>query len=196
MQDAVPVGKGAMAALLGLKISEVESVASEASAGGVCEVANDNDPKQVVVSGHRAPVERAVEIAAGRGARRAVKLPTSAPFHCSLMTPAAKRMQDVLEAVTIAPPRADVIANVTARRARAAENQAGLLVKQVTGRVRWRESMLWMAGQGVTSALEIGAGNALTGMLRRTAPKVSCAPCGTPAQLQAALSALENSANV
>ena len=192
MQEAVPVGEGAMAALLGLNISEVESVASEASAGGVCDVANDNDPKQVVVSGHCLPVERAIEIAASRGARRAVKLPTSAPFHCRLMSPAAARMQSVLAEMTISQPRTKVIANVTARPAGSAEDMAMLLVKQVTGRVRWRETVLWMAEQGVTSALEVGVGNALTGMMRRTASAISCVPCGTPAQLQAAVSAMEN----
>ena len=196
MQDAVPVGAGAMAALLGLNISQVEDVASEASSDGVCEVANDNDPKQVVVSGHLAPVERAIEIAAGMGARRAVKLPTSAPFHCSLMKPAARKMQEALKEVTFAPTRADVIANVTARPAAAKEDQADLLVRQVTGRVRWRETVVWMAEQGVTSALEIGVGNALTGMMRRTAPAISCAPCGTPVQLQAAVSKMECRTNV
>ncbi len=192
MQEAVPVGEGAMAALLGLNIGQVEDIAAEASGEGVCEVANDNDPKQVVVSGHILPVERAIEIAAGKGARRTVKLPTSAPFHCSLMEPAAGKVREAVKGVKIVKPRADVIANVTARPADAAAEHAELLVRQVTGRVRWRETVLWMAEQGVTSVLEVGAGNALTGMVRRTAPAVSCAPCGTPAQIQAAVSAGES----
>ncbi len=183
MQTAVPVGEGAMAALLGLPINAVEDIARQASAEGVCEVANDNDPKQVVVSGEVAPVELAIRIASANGARRAVKLPTSAPFHCSLMETAAARMESVLSEVKIRPPNRTVIANVTACPT-AAETVRQLLVQQVTGRVRWRESILWMADNGVSQALEVGAGTALSGMVRRTSPKISCSQCGKPKQIQ------------
>ena len=184
MQEAVPVGQGAMAALLGLNIEAAESVAAEAAVGGVCEVANDNDPKQVVVSGHAAQVERAVEIAVSRGARRAVRLKTSAPFHCSLMQPAAERMRSALAEAEIQAPCLPVIANVSANPADTADRVADLLVEQITGRVRWRESVLLMRAEGIVSALEIGAGNALSGMIRRTSPSISAAACGTPEQIQ------------
>jgi len=171
MQAAVPVGVGAMAALLGLDFEAAQAVAAEAAreAGGgeVCQAANDNDPGQVVVSGHRGAVERAVEIAKERGARRALLLPVSAPFHCSLMQPAADAMAEALEKVEISVPKVPVVANV---RAEAVSDPAAikeLLVRQVTGSVRWRESVLWMAGQGVTELVEIGAGKALSGMARR-----------------------------
>ncbi|KAB2882301.1 MAG: ACP S-malonyltransferase, partial [Albidovulum sp.] len=169
MQAAVPVGVGAMAALLGLDFAVVSEVAREAAQGEVCQAANDNDPAQVVVSGHRAAVERAVEIAKTRGAKRAVLLPVSAPFHCALMEPAARVMAEALDAVEIRAPEVPVVANVRARPVDDPAVIRALLVEQVTGRVRWRESVEWMAAQGVDEFWEIGAGKALSGMVRRIA---------------------------
>ncbi|MEM7178749.1 MAG: ACP S-malonyltransferase [Pseudomonadota bacterium] len=167
MQAAVPVGVGAMAALLGLDFETAASVAAEAARGEVCQAANDNDPGQVVVSGHKAAVERAVEIARERGAKRAMLLPVSAPFHCALMQPAAERMAQALAEVTISGPAVPVVANVAAQAVSDPEQIRELLVRQVTGSVRWRESVAWMAGHGVTETVEIGAGKALSGMVRR-----------------------------
>ncbi|MFQ5567958.1 MAG: ACP S-malonyltransferase [Paracoccaceae bacterium] len=167
MQAAVPVGVGAMAALLGLDFEAAQAVAEEAAEGEVCQAANDNDPGQVVVSGHREAVERAISIAKARGARRALLLPVSAPFHCALMQPAAEAMAEALAGVEIAAPSVSLVANV---RAEAVSDPAAirqLLVAQVTGSVRWRESVLWMAAQGVDELVEIGAGKALSGMARR-----------------------------
>ncbi len=187
MQEAVPVGVGAMAAILGLGYEEVVAVAREASQGEVCAAANDNDPAQVVVSGHRGAVERACEIAKAKGAKRALMLPVSAPFHCSLMEPAARVMAEALDDVNLERPRVGLVANV---RACAVENPAlimSLLVEQVTARVRWRESVAWMAAEGVTEFWEIGAGKALSGMIRRIAPDASTRAVGTPADVAAAL---------
>lgn len=167
MQAAVPVGEGAMAALLGLDLAAAEAVAAEAAQGEVCQAANDNDPAQVVVSGARAAVERAVAIAKDKGAKRAMLLPVSAPFHCALMRPAAEAMAAALAEVAILPPAVPLVANVTAEAAADPETIRRLLVEQVTGRVRWRESVLWMAGRDVTETVEIGAGKALSGMIRR-----------------------------
>ena len=172
MQEAVPVGAGAMAALLGLDLAAAEAVAAEAAQGEVCEAANDNDPAQVVVSGSKGAVERAVEIAKARGAKRALMLPVSAPFHCALMQPAADRMAEALAGVAIGRPVVPLVANVRAEGVSDPEEIRALLVAQVTGRVRWRESVLWMAGQGVDEAVEVGAGKALSGMIRRTAKAV------------------------
>ena len=149
MQAAVPVGVGAMAALLGLDFNAVQSVAAEAAAGEVCQAANDNDPGQVVVSGHKAAVERAVELAKERGAKRAVLLPVSAPFHCELMAPAAFKMKEALAAVNIQAPAVPVVSNVRAAGVSDPDEIRELLVQQVTGSVRWRESVMWMASQGV-----------------------------------------------
>ena len=179
MQEAVPVGEGAMAAILGLDLAAVEEIAAEAAQGEVCEAANDNDPAQVVISGHKAAVERAVELAKTRGARRAVMLPVSAPFHSALMRPAAERMAEALAEATIRPPRVPLIANVTAAPVSDPETIRRLLVEQVTGRVRWRESVARMAGEGVSLAAEIGAGKALSGMVRRIARSIECVPTGT-----------------
>lgn len=179
MQQAVPVGSGAMAALLGLDLLTVESVAAEAAEGEVCEAANDNDPAQVVVSGHRSAVERAIEIARGRGAKRAVLLPVSAPFHCALMQPAADAMAAVIEAVEIRAPQVPLIANVTAAPLSDPEEIKRLLMRQVTARVRWRESIEWMAANGVTQAVEVGAGKALSGMIRRIAKEMETRAVGT-----------------
>lgn len=167
MQEAVPVGEGAMAALLGLDFEAAQGVAADASEGDVCQAANDNDPGQVVVSGHKAAVERAVALAKERGAKRAVLLPVSAPFHCALMEPAARVMAEALSHVDIEEPAVPLVANVTAHAVRNPPLIRSLLVEQVTGVVRWRESVAWMASEGVTEIVEIGAGKALSGMIRR-----------------------------
>lgn len=186
MQDAVPIGEGAMAALLGLDLAAAEAVAAEAAAGGgVCEAANDNDPAQVVVSGSKATVERAVNIAKAKGAKRALLLPVSAPFHCALMQPAADRMAEALADVTITAPAVSLVANVRAEAVDAPDTIRALLVAQVTGRVRWRESVAWMAAAGVTETVEVGAGKALTGMIRRIAKDIETRTVGTPVEVQA-----------
>lgn len=191
MQAAVPVGEGAMAALLGLDFAAATEVAAEAAAeGGVVQAANDNDPAQVVVSGTRAAVERAVEIAKGRGAKRAILLPVSAPFHSSLMQPAADAMAEALSRVTVAAPAVPVVSNVRAEAVSDPEAIRQLLVQQVTGSVRWRESVQWMAGQGVTEFWEIGAGKALSGMIRRIAKESVTRTVGTPEEVAAAAASL------
>jgi [acyl-carrier-protein] S-malonyltransferase len=189
MQEAVPVGVGAMAALLGLDLGAAEAVAAEAAAGGadgeICEAANDNDPGQVVVSGHLAAVERAVEIAKARGAKRALLLPVSAPFHCALMRPAAERMREALAGVELAAPVVPLVANVKAAAVTDPEEIRRLLVEQVTARVRWRESVIWMAGHGVAETVEVGAGRALSGMVRRTAKEIETKSVATPDEVRA-----------
>ncbi len=185
MQEAVPVGKGAMAAILGLDFNAVSDVAAEAAQGGVCQAANDNDPAQVVVSGDKAAVERAVEIAKARGAKRAILLPVSAPFHCALMQPAADRMAAALAEVTLNAPRVPLVANVRAEAVSDPEAIRALLVEQVTGSVRWRESVIWMAEQGVTEFWEIGAGKALSGMIKRSAKGSETCNFGTPEEVAA-----------
>ena len=186
MQEAVPVGVGAMAALLGLDFDAARAVAEEAAEGQICQAANDNDPSQVVVSGHKEAVERAVEIAKREGAKRAMLLPVSAPFHCALMEPAAQAMAEALDGVTISAPIVPVVANV---RAEAVSDPAlikDLLVEQVTGSVRWRESVLWMSQEGVTDVYEIGAGKALSGMIRRINRDIVCKAVGDPDGVKAA----------
>ena len=180
MQEAVPVGQGAMAALLGLDFEAARAVAKEAAHGEVCQAANDNDPGQVVVSGHRAAVERAAELARARGAMRAVMLPVSAPFHCALMQPAADAMAEALDDVDIAAPAVPLVANVTAQAVNDPTVIRSLLVDQVTGSVRWRESVQFMAAQGVTEVVEVGAGKALSGMIRRIDRAIACKAVGTP----------------
>ncbi|PZX13950.1 ACP S-malonyltransferase [Celeribacter halophilus] len=180
MQKAVPVGVGAMAALLGLDFATVTEVAKEAAQGQVCQAANDNDPGQVVVSGHKEAVERAVEIAKARGAKRAVILPVSAPFHCALMAPAADVMAEALDDVEITSPVVPLVANVRASAVTDPALIRSLLVEQVTGSVRWRESVGFMAEQGVTEIWEIGAGKALSGMVRRIERSITCTAIGTP----------------
>ena len=183
MQKAVPVGLGAMAALLGLDFETAQAVAKEAAEAGdgeVCQAANDNDPGQVVVSGHKAAVERAVEIAKEKGAKRAVLLPVSAPFHCALMQPAADVMADALARVDVSAPEVPLVANVLAEAVTDPARIRELLVEQVTGSVRWRESVAWMGAQGVTEMWEIGAGKALSGMVRRINRDIACAAVGTP----------------
>ncbi|MFZ1339857.1 MAG: ACP S-malonyltransferase [Paracoccaceae bacterium] len=187
MQEAVPVGVGAMAALLGLDFETAVSVAAEAAEGEVCQAANDNDPAQVVVSGHKAAVERAVEIARARGARRALILPVSAPFHCALMQPAAHKMAEALSAVVISKPSVPVVVNVRAEAVTEPDRIFDLLVAQVTGAVRWRESVLWMERAGVTEFWEIGAGKALSGMIKRiVSGEATCRAIGTPEDVVAA----------
>ena len=189
MQEAVPVGVGAMAALLGLDFAAAQDVAREAAQGQVCQTANDNDPGQVVVSGHRAAVERAVEIAKSKGAKRAVILPVSAPFHCALMQPAAEVMRAALAAVTINAPVVPLVANVRAEAVTDPDLIRALLVEQVTGSVRWRESVLWMADAGVTECWEVGAGKALSGMIRRIVRELECRAISTSDDVTAALAA-------
>lgn len=190
MQSAVPVGVGAMAALLGLDFAAVEAIAAKAAEGEICQAANDNDPGQVVVSGHKAAVERAIELAKAQGAKRALLLPVSAPFHCALMQPAAERMAEALAEVTIQAPRRPLIANVRASAIETPDLIRSLLVEQVTGSVRWRESVVYMAAQGVTAAYEIGAGKALSGMIRRIERSMECAAVGDMDGVRAAASQL------
>ena len=167
MQVAVPVGEGAMAALLGLDFETAAEVALEAAHDQVCQAANDNDPTQVVVSGNKEAVERAVELAKAKGARRAVLLPVSAPFHCALMQPAAEAMAVELSHVEMSRPKVPLVANVLAAGISDPAAIRSLLVDQITGSVRWRESVSWMAENGVTEIWEIGAGKALCGMIRQ-----------------------------
>ncbi|KAA9009251.1 ACP S-malonyltransferase [Histidinibacterium aquaticum] len=190
MQDAVPVGQGAMAALLGLDFATAQSVAEEAAQDGVCQAANDNDPSQVVVSGDKAAVERAVEIAKTKGAKRAVMLPVSAPFHSALMEPAAREMAAALAEVEIRAPAVPIVANVTAEGVTDPDRIRELLIAQVTGSVRWRESVGWMAEQGVTEVWEIGAGKALSGMIRRIDREIACRTVGAPDEVKTAAEAL------
>lgn len=185
MQSAVPVGIGAMAALLGLDFATADAVAKEAAEGEVCQAANDNDPAQVVVSGHKTAVERAVEIAKTRGAKRAILLPVSAPFHCALMQPAAHRMAEALAAVVIKAPAVPVVVNVRAEAVTEPDRIRDLLIAQVTGSVRWRESVEWMVRAGVTEFWEVGAGKALSGMIRRIAKEAECRAVGTPEDIAA-----------
>ena len=180
MQQAVPVGEGAMAALLGLDFATASEVATEAAQGEICEAANDNDPAQVVVSGHKAAVERAVELAKTRGARRAMLLPVSAPFHCALMQPAADVMAEALAGVTLNAPAVPLVANVRAEAVNDPDTIRALLVEQVTGSVRWRESVGYMAAHGVTEFWEIGAGKALSGMVKRIAKGAETRSFGMP----------------
>jgi len=190
MQAAVPVGVGAMAALLGLDFETARAVAEEAAQGETCQAANDNDPGQVVVSGHKAAVERAIGIAKGKGAKRALLLPVSAPFHCALMQPAADVMAEALAGVEIAAPRVPLVANVRAEAVSDPAEIRQLLVEQVTGPVRWRESVLWLAAQGVTELVEIGAGKALSGMARRIDRALATSAVNTAADVKTLAEAL------
>ncbi len=187
MQDAVPVGKGAMAALIGLNFDDVESIASDAADGEVCMPANDNAPGQIVISGNKAAVNRALELAAERGCRRNVVLPVSAPFHCSLMKPAAEVMETALADVPLSPPVVPLVANVTAESVNDPSLVRQLLVKQVTGMVRWRESVLYMKGQKVTELVELGAGKVLSGLARRIDRDLSARSVQSPDDIEAVL---------
>ncbi|MGO4336708.1 ACP S-malonyltransferase [Labrys sp. KB_33_2] len=180
MQAATPVGTGAMAALLGLDYEQAVAVAAEAAQGEVCQAANDNAPGQVVISGTKAAVERALEIAKGKGAKRAILLPVSAPFHCALMQPAADAMAEALEKVAIAAPAVPLVANVLARPIVDPSEIRRRLVEQVTGTVRWRESVEYLAGAGVTKLAEVGSGKVLSGLVRRIASGVEAVSIGTP----------------
>lgn len=190
MQAAVPAGEGAMAAILGLDLATVEEVALEAAKGDVCEAANDNDPAQVVISGGLAAVERACDIAKARGAKRALMLPVSAPFHCALMKPAADAMAEALSHVDLQAPCVPLVCNVSARGETSAMVIRNYLVDQVTGRVRWRESVMWMAGEGVTEVFEVGAGKALSGMVKRIDRDVAAHAVGTPEDVAKVVEAL------
>ncbi len=185
MQKAVPVGEGAMAALLGLDFDDVVAVAKAASEHGVCQAANDNAPGQVVISGARAAIEAAVELAKEKGARRAMLLSVSAPFHCALMQPAADVMAQALGDVEMAMPAVPLVANVTAGSVSDAATIRELLVEQVTGMVRWRESVSYMVEQGVDTVYEIGAGKVLSGLARRINRELSATPIGTPEEIEA-----------
>ena len=187
MQQAVPVGEGAMAALLGLDLAAAETVAAAAAADQVCTVANDNAPGQVVVSGHRAAVERAIARAGEAGAKRSLLLPVSAPFHCPLMQPAAEIMAQQLAAAAVAPPRPALIANVTADVVTDPAEIARLLVAQVTARVRWRESVERMVAAGVDTFIELGAGRVLGGLIRRIERGATVLSVGAPADVEAFL---------
>lgn len=185
MQKAVPVGTGAMAALLGLDFDQAVTVAVEAAQGQVCEAANDNGGQQVVVSGDKGAVERAVEIAKGKGAKRAMMLPVSAPFHCALMRPAADAMAAALAEVAVKPPVVPIVANVLARPVSDPGDIVRALVAQVTGTVRWRESIAFMAAAGVTTFYEVGAGKVLSGLVKRIVDGASGVPIGTPGDIAA-----------
>ena len=187
MQAATPVGMGAMAAILGLDFEAVEQLAKEAAQGEVCTAANDNDPAQVVISGHKAAVERAAALAKAAGAKRALMLPVSAPFHCSLMQPAAEVMAEALSHVDISPPKVPLVANVSAADVHTPTVIRNLLVDQVTGAVRWRESVMFMAAHGVDATVEIGAGKALSGMVKRIDRSISTHNIGIPADIAAYL---------
>jgi [acyl-carrier-protein] S-malonyltransferase len=187
MQSAVPVGEGGMSALLGAEIEQAEELARQCAAatGGVCVVANDNAPGQVVVSGSKAAIDKAPEIAKALGIKRAMALNVSAPFHCPMMQPAADKMRDALAAVTIRPLAVPVVANVTASETNEPETIRRLLVVQVSGRVRWRESVLAFKGYGVTTTVEFGGGKVLTGMVKRIDKDLATVTLDTPADIEA-----------
>lgn len=185
MQEAVPVGVGAMAALLGLDFETVVAIAAEAAGDEVCQAANDNDPGQVVISGHKDAVDRAMVLAKERGAKRALLLPVSAPFHCALMAPAAHVMAEAFAAVVISKPVCPVVVNVRAEAIEEPDRFRDLLIAQVTGAVRWRESMQWMERAGVTEYWEIGAGKALSGMIKRIVPGAEVRAIGLPGDVLA-----------
>ncbi len=192
MQAAVPVGQGAMAALLGAELPQAQELAKAASDGEVCAAANDNAPGQVVISGTRTAIERAIALAPKYGARRAVLLPVSAPFHCALMQPAADVMKEALSEVTILEPAVPLVANVLASAVSDPEVVRARLVEQVTGMVRWRESMLYLRAQGVDTLYEVGAGRVLTGLARRF-DGFEARSIGTPEELEAAATSLATS---
>ena len=192
MQKAVPVGVGAMAALLGPELEQVQKIAKQAADDTklVCGVANDNSPGQVVVSGAKEAVERAIAIAAEQGVKRSVMLPVSAPFHCTLMQPAADAMEEALAEATIRQPAVPVVANVTAQPVSDPATIAKLLVQQVTATVRWRESILAMKALGVAKVYELGAGKVLAGLVKRIDKEIEASSIGAPADVEAALKAL------
>ncbi len=192
MQDAVPVGEGAMAAILGLDLAAVQQIVADAAGDEICTAANDNDPSQVVISGHKAAVERAAAAAKEAGAKRAMLLPVSAPFHCALMAPAAEVMAQELANVDIAAPKVPLVANVSAQPVSDPATIRALLVEQVTGSVRWREGVLQMIEDGVQEFFEIGAGKALGGMVRRVSRDTTTLQVGTVEGVRAAALALKS----
>jgi [acyl-carrier-protein] S-malonyltransferase len=187
MQAAVPIGQGAMAALLGAEIDQAEKVAQEAAQGQICEIANDNSSGQIVISGHTEAINRAIEIAKSHHIKRAVILPVSAPFHCSLMKPSAEVMRAFLENTLFKVPTAPIIFNVIAQPQKDPLTYADLLVQQITSRVRWRESIFYMKAQGVTRIVEIGAGKVLTGLTKRIDPELEGLSIQTPEDINAFL---------
>jgi [acyl-carrier-protein] S-malonyltransferase len=193
MQKAVPVGAGAMAALLGVGIEVAEKVAAEAAQGDVCQVANDNEPTQVVLSGHKSAIDRVAEIGKKYGVRRAVPLPVSAPFHCALMQPAADAMAEALANVSVRAPSVPVVANVLAQPISDPDEIRKRLVEQVTGTVRWRECIATMAANGITDFYEIGAGKVLAGLVKRTAATANASSLGTPADIDATWNSISSS---
>lgn len=195
MQRAVPVGEGAMAALIGLDVATARAVAAEATRAGVdndeiCAVANDNAPGQAVVSGHRGAVERAIAIAREHGARRSILLPVSAPFHSPLLAPAAAVMAEALDKVVVRPPLVPLVANVSATAVADAAAIKRLLVQQVTGMVRWREGVLFLADSGVGEIVEIGCGRVLCGLAKRIDPDLAARSVGAPAEIAALIDEL------
>jgi [acyl-carrier-protein] S-malonyltransferase len=190
MQAAVPVGQGAMVALLGVGIDVARVVAAEAAQGDVCQVANDNEPTQVVLSGSKVAIDRVAEIGKPHGVRRAVLLPVSAPFHCALMQPAAEAMAAALADVSIKAPVVPVVANVVASAVSDPDEIRRLLVEQVTGTVRWRECVGYLAANGVTDVFEIGSGKVLAGLAKRIEKSLEAMSLGTPADIDAAIEKL------
>jgi [acyl-carrier-protein] S-malonyltransferase len=190
MQKAVPVGEGAMAAIIGLEQPDVEAACAEASTDGVCQIANDNGGGQIVISGARAAVEKGAAICTAKGAKRALMLPVSAPFHSALMQPAADAMREALAGVAKKAPMVPLVANVAVAPLTDPDEIAKKLVEQVTGRVRWRETVEWFAADGVTTLYEIGAGKVLSGLARRIDRDLATANVGTPADVEAAVAAL------
>lgn len=190
MQAAVPVGVGAMAAIIGLEHADVVAVCEEAAATGACQIANDNGGGQIVISGEKAAVEKAAGLATDKGAKRAILLPVSAPFHSKLMAPAAEAMRAALATVAKSDPVVPLIANVRAAPVTGANEIAGLLVEQVTGQVRWRETVEWFAGNGVTTLYELGSGKVLTGLARRIDKTINGISVNGPADIDAAVAAL------
>ena len=198
MQRAVPPGEGAMAALIGIELADAQAICDEAAPvpdsdppqREVVDPANDNGGGQVVISGHRAAVERAVDIAKARGIRRAMLLPVSAPFHCALMAPAADTMAEALAETPPTPPAVPLIANVSAAKVTTPDDIRAMLVRQVTATVRWRESVTYMTGLGVDRFIELGAGKVLSGLIRRIAPDATATSASTPADIEAVLKSL------
>jgi len=190
MQKAVPVGKGAMAALLGADLDQAQAIAADAAQGEVCSIANDNSVGQVVISGSADAIDRAIALAAERGLKRSVRLPVSAPFHCSLMQPAADAMAEALANVTISAPVVPVVANVTASAVSDPNAIRRLLVEQVTGMVRWRECVLYMKEQGVERLVEVGSGKVLAGLTKRIDKDLAAVSVGTPADVESFLKSL------
>jgi [acyl-carrier-protein] S-malonyltransferase len=189
MQQAVPVGEGSMAAILGLELDEVKEIASQAQQGGVCEVANDNAPGQVVISGQVSAIERAIVLAKAKGAKRALLLPVSAPFHCSLMCDAAEKMEEALALVNMNIPIVPLISNVLASPITEVNEIKRRLIEQVSGMVRWRESVLWLTNEGgISNLVELGSGKVLSGLARRINKEANGISIGTPEQIEAFVS--------